>query len=153
MARETFAAKSRFTIAGTRTLPTAMAQPITRVPNHKPQCPVYERSTPPAARTSSAASTARSEPSRPANRCTWGEISANASSGSAPSRPWAASPSPSSALIWGSTGPTAVIAGRRQSATRKIAAAGMSLPIGKLTCVEASPVPNGRRPGGTPAVS
>src|SRR3954471_8308155 len=66
---------------------------------------------------------ARSGPIRWLTRCTSGDIAANAMSGTAPSTPSTPSLRPSSAPIDGSSGPTTVIAGRRQRATRKTVAA------------------------------
>src|SRR5689334_21777288 len=109
-------------MTGTKTLPTAIDAPMTRVPIHSPAAPVEERATLLTASTTSEISTVRSIPKRRDARWTSGDAAAKASSGSAARRPWAASPSPSSAPIRGRTGPTAVSAGRKHRATRKTVA-------------------------------
>ncbi|WP_156963119.1 hypothetical protein [Bifidobacterium stellenboschense] len=51
-------------MAGTRTLPTAIEQPMTNVPAHNPMVPHAERITMPSVRNTIAASTVRSMPTR-----------------------------------------------------------------------------------------
>lgn len=60
----------------------------------------------------------RSRPNRQTGPCTSGEITANASNGTALSRPSKVWLSEALRPTWDSTGPTDVIAGRMQAATR-----------------------------------
>ncbi len=98
-----------------------MPAPSTAVPSHNHAPPGTERNATPAARPTSAAPISRSAPMRRANGCTSGDAAANASSGSALSRPSRVSESPVSSPMRPSNGPTEVIDERRQAAARKTA--------------------------------
>ena len=107
---------------GMSTLQTAMPAPATAVPTQSSGRPGTARKALPAARAARAQATVRSMPIRPTGPCTIGETAAKASSGRALSRPSIVFDRPVSAPMRPSTGPTAVSAGRMQTAATRTAA-------------------------------
>ena len=112
--------KSRFTMAGASTLPTAMDAPITRVPSHTMHSPESERTMHPPARAISAQSSTLLLSSFAVSAPIIMLNSAKARRGREPSSPCIDSPQPNVVPMLESKGPTATMAGRRFNATRKI---------------------------------
>ena len=112
--------KSRFTMAGASTLPTTIDAPIKRVPAQTAFSPRNERTKHPTASTISAQNSTRSVSNLAVSELTKMLNSANAKSGKAPRSPCSDSPHPKAAPMLERSGPTATIAGRKFSATRKI---------------------------------
>ena len=112
--------KSRLTMAGASTLPTAMDAPITRVPSHTMLSPESERTMHPPARAISAQSSTLLLSSFAVSAPTIMLNSAKARRGREPSSPCSDSPQPNVVPMLESKGPTATMAGRRFNATRKI---------------------------------
>ncbi len=108
-------ARSVFTTAGTVVLPTAIAAPASTVPAKSARVEWCSRSRTPAARSTSEAPSSRCTPSRPASDGTTNANPPKHSTGIAVSTPAPVEPSPVSAWISDSTGPTEATAGRRLS--------------------------------------
>ena len=112
--------KSRLTMAGASTLPTAMDAPITRVPSHTMLSLESERTMHPPARAISAQSSTLLLSSFAVSAPTIMLNSAKARRGREPSSPCSDSPQPNVVPMLESKGPTATMAGRRFNATKKI---------------------------------